>query len=102
MKNCPNCKSEVDDHFELCWKCNYSFPDKEIVEVQDLSEHIIKRKIDCLRCNIPMEKSGNFKFLEGARTGLFGNIFELLQNRESFDLYHCSECGKVEFFIPEK
>ena len=75
---------------------------KRIIEIQDLSEQNFKRKIDCLRCNIPMEKSGNFKFLEGARTGLFGNIFELLQNRESFDLYHCPECGKVEFFIPEK
>ena len=33
-------------------------------------------------------------------TGLFGNLFELFQNRESFDLYVCPKCGKVEFFIP--
>ena len=33
MKICPNCGAEVEDHFELCWKCNYSFEEeKRIVE----------------------------------------------------------------------
>ena len=101
MKNCPNCKSEVDDHFELCWKCNYSFSEKEIIEIKELTEQITEKKIDCLRCKTQMTNSGKFKFHEGNKIGVLGNIFELLQNRESFDLYHCSECGKVEFFIPK-
>lgn len=25
MKNCPNCNSEVEDNFNICWNCNYSF-----------------------------------------------------------------------------
>lgn len=29
-----------------------------------------------------------------------GNIFEIFLNRESFDLYLCPKCGKVEFFSP--
>ena len=101
MKNCPNCNSEVDDHFELCWKCNYSIPDKRVITFQEPTEHKTEKEINCLRCQIPMESSGKFKFLEGNRIGFLGNIFELLQNRESFDLYHCPECGKVEFFIPK-
>jgi hypothetical protein len=44
-----------------------------------------------------MQKSGNFKFLEGARTGLFGNIFELLQNRESFDFFIAQSAEKLNF-----
>ena len=30
----------------------------------------------------------------------FGNLVELLANRDSFDLFVCPKCGKVEFFIP--
>ena len=31
---------------------------------------------------------------------LFGNIFEAFTHRESFDLFICPKCGKVEFFTP--
>ncbi len=44
------------------------------------------------------KKEGNFKFHEGSRYGIFGNLLEIFENRESFDLYVCSKCGKVEFF----
>jgi hypothetical protein len=30
---------------------------------------------------------------------LLGNVGELFVNRESFDSYACSRCGKVEFFL---
>ena len=40
------------------------------------------------------------EFHEGMNTGIFGNLFELFQNREAFDLYVCPKCGKVEFFVP--
>lgn len=47
-----------------------------------------------------MHYSGEYKFHEGTRTGMFGNLFELLTNREKFELYICPRCGKVEFFTP--
>ena len=100
MKNCPNCKSEVDDHFELCWNCNYSFFDKRVLELHELTKVETEKEIACLRCKIPMKYSGEFKFHEGSRAGIFGSVFEIFQNRESFDLYHCPKCRKVEFFIP--
>jgi len=100
MKNCPNCNSEVEDLFDLCWNCNYSFTENKIVEFEDLEKNEKIKKIDCLRCKVPLTYSGNFKFHEGTRFGIFGNLLEAFTNRESFDLYLCPKCGKVEFFSP--
>ncbi|MDO8928817.1 MAG: hypothetical protein Q7W54_07500 [Bacteroidota bacterium] len=58
-------------------------------------------QIDCLRCKISMSYNGNVRFHEGTRMGAFGDLFELFTNRESFDLYFCPKCGKVEFFLPQ-
>ncbi|QEC51666.1 hypothetical protein EDD80_102204 [Anseongella ginsenosidimutans] len=98
MKNCPNCNSEMEDHFELCWNCNYSLSQGKVVEITESLPGT--RELDCLRCGIPMIYSGNYRFHEGARMGILGNIFEIFLNRESFDLYLCPKCGKVEFFSP--
>jgi Zn finger protein HypA/HybF involved in hydrogenase expression len=99
MKNCPNCNSEIEDNFEICWNCNYSLTENKIVEFEDPLEK--KKDIDCLRCKVPLIFSGNFKFHEGTQFGVFGNLFEAFVNRESFDLYICPKCGKVEFFSPQ-
>jgi Zn finger protein HypA/HybF involved in hydrogenase expression len=100
MKNCPNCSAEIEENFELCWNCNYSLTENKIIAIKDLTQGT--REISCLRCNIPLIFSGNYKFHEGAKTGFFGNIFELFVNREKFDLYLCPKCGKVEFFTPSR
>ena len=135
MKTCPNCNSEVEDNFDICWNCQYSFFDHKVLVDNDFgqicpgckSEVDSKLKfcpyckcdlavgntlenqgvpgpvkqINCLRCQIPMSFNGNFKFHEGTRMGAMGDLFELFTNRESFDLYFCPKCGKVEFFLPE-
>ncbi len=98
MKNCPNCNAELEDAFELCWNCNYSLTEQKVIDIKDLSEN--KKQIDCLRCNVSMLFSGEYKFHEGPRIGILGNIFEAFVNQESFDLYVCPKCGKVEFFVP--
>lgn len=100
MKVCPNCHEEVEDNFDLCWKCNYSFPDKAVIKSPEFdNEPIDKQRLKCLRCDISMHYTGEYKFLEGSRVGVLGNLFELFQNRECFDLYVCPKCGKVEFFV---
>lgn len=98
MKNCPNCNAEIEDNFELCWNCNYSLSEQKVIDIKDLSEN--KRQMECLRCKLPMIFSGEYKFHEGPKIGILGNIFEAFINRESFDLYVCPKCGKVEFFAP--
>ncbi len=98
MKECPNCKAEIEESFEICWNCNYSLTEKQFVEFEDPFEN--KRDLDCLRCQIPLVFTGNYKFHEGARLGILGNLLEAFVNRESFDLYICPKCGKVEFYSP--
>jgi Zn finger protein HypA/HybF involved in hydrogenase expression len=93
MKFCPKCQSEVEDNFDLCWNCNYSFTENEVVEIREFTPG--GKDIDCLRCTVQMQYSGNFKFHEGFLTGIF-------TNKETFDLYVCPKCGKVEFFVPNK
>ena len=100
MKSCPNCLSESEGHFEVCWNCNYSFTEGIIIEPDDITNENKPKNIDCLRCMVPLVFSGNYKFHEGTRMGLLGNIFELFVNRESFDIYVCPDCGKLEFYAP--
>lgn len=98
MKNCPNCNEEIIDNFEVCWNCNYSFSENKVIDFKEITE--TDRDIDCLRCNIKLIYAGNYKFHEGPRAGVLGNLFELFVNKESFDLYVCPKCGKVEFYTP--
>jgi Zn finger protein HypA/HybF involved in hydrogenase expression len=100
MKKCPNCNEELDDNFEICWNCSYSLTENRIVDLEKEPSH--KNDINCLRCsNVKLLYSGNFKFHEGTRFGALGNLFELFVNKESFDIYVCPKCGKVEFYVPE-
>ena len=106
MRKCPKCKSDVENNFDTCWNCNYSF-DGEIDLNKMNSQYNASqnengtKNIECLRCKVQLKYQGNFKFHEGTRVGAFGNLFELFTNRESFDLYCCPKCGKVEFFLPD-
>jgi hypothetical protein len=134
MKTCPNCNSENEDNFDLCWNCQYSFSEDRIVPKSEFpqvcphcnievdpsftfcpncsqklgpelspsgsSDYSGGLRIDCVRCKVPMFYKGTSRFHEGSRVGTLGNVFELMVNRESFDLYFCPQCGKIEFFLP--
>lgn len=99
MKNCPNCNAEIEDNFELCWKCNYSLSEHRILDLSELYSN--KKRINCLRCNVTMTYSGKYSFHEGPQIGVLGNLFEAFVNQETFDLYLCPKCGKVELFAPQ-
>jgi Zn finger protein HypA/HybF involved in hydrogenase expression len=100
MKNCPNCNVEIEDSFEICWNCSYSLTENRIIDFEkELA--VQKKAIDCIRCGVKLLYSGYYQFHEGKRLGVLGNLFELFVNRESFDIYVCPKCGKVEFYVPE-
>lgn len=86
MKICPNCNAEVEDHFELCWNCNYSFEVCCVAKIKDERESDLK----CLRCGTPLFFYGNYDFREGAFVGAL----------KPFDLFACPACGKMEFHLP--
>lgn len=99
MKYCPNCKAVVEDNFDVCWNCNFSFVENKVVDFRD-TEIKGNRDLDCLRCKTNMNYAGNYFFHEGPKVGVFGVLGEAFLSRISFDIYVCPECGKVEMFIP--
>ncbi len=54
---------------------------------------------NCVRCQLPLAYLGTRDFHEGTRWGVFGELAELFVSKETFELYACSRCGHVEFFV---
>jgi rRNA maturation endonuclease Nob1 len=125
MKTCPNCKAELEDNFEICWKCQYSLVDDKVLVDSDyklvcpacrtivdetmqfcpvcrfdLSKYqMVKKKagdkvVECASCKVPIFLLGKYEFQEGFDWGIF-------TNRESFNLYVCPKCRKLEFYLPD-
>ena len=100
LEKCPNCNADVDSGLKYCPNCTHELGENALPFAPTQSEDY--RNLDCLRCKVPMVSRGNSEFHEGAHYGVFGNLFELMTNRESFDIYYCPQCGKVEFFLPKE
>ena len=109
MKTCPHCNTEIEDDFEICWNCCYSLTENRVIDSEnelDTKKSELdtldtnEKKIACLRCSTNLLCSGVYRFHEGARYGVLGNFFELFVNKESFEIYVCPKCGKVEFYVP--
>lgn len=58
----------------------------------------MQNKIICLRCEQEMKHIGQEKFQLGQTGWILGNLPNLLAGAMEVDLYHCSACGKLEFF----
>ena len=99
MKNCPNCNAEIEHGFEICWKCQYSFADQKVIEPVELGQNHFYSTINCLRCDVPMTFAGTRKIQDRIHWTTPGILLELLSNTDSFDLFVCPQCDKVEFFI---
>ena len=55
--------------------------------------------LQCVRCSTKLDYVGTKRFHEGTRWGVLGDLGELLVSRQSFDVFVCPRCGRVEFFI---
>ena len=55
--------------------------------------------MQCARCATQLQFMGTKKFHEGTRWSVFGDLAELFENREYFDVYMCPRCGRVELFV---
>ena len=95
---CPRCGTANDAGFELCARCG-ARPDGTVNPA--LAEAAGVRTLDCLRCAAPMTRRGTRAFHEGSQAApfLLGGLGELLVNRETFEVYACAACGKVELFL---
>src|SRR5215510_9055353 len=104
---CKGCGEAIEPGFDTCWKCGThldgSPADKEFVP-EDASPDVqpmAHSAFSCLRCNSQMHLVRRMQFHEGTRAWpfLLGDLGELFVNRETFDVYACAQCGKVEFFL---
>ena len=59
------------------------------------------KNITCTRCNTPMNHIGTKKLQLGETGWLLGDLPNLLAGAMEVDIYTCSSCGKIEFFMPE-
>ena len=103
MWTCAKCREEIEDTFDACWKCG-TF--KDGTEDPDFAnrvpvtpEAVDKHPIHCPRCEQALTYMGTKSFHEGTRWGALGDIGELFVNKETFDVYCCPRCGRVEFFV---
>lgn len=110
------CREELEDSFDVCWNCGTSKegvedpefrkaddvlpePEETAPQASDLPEEREKNPINCVRCNRKLDYMGTKAFHEGRRWGALGDIGELFVNKETFDVYCCPRCGRVEFFV---
>jgi uncharacterized protein with PIN domain len=91
MWQCSKCGEAHDDQFELCWKC----AGEETAPALKPSPNPIR----CPRCLTDLDFVSAKRFHEGANWGIIGELGEIFVNRESFDIYVCPRCGRVEFFV---
>lgn len=102
---CKNCGETIEVGYTICWECGTSIdgtpPAADFVpDALASSQEGAKRSLACLRCGTDMEFVRRMKLHEGSLLpGLLFDIGRLFTNRENFDTYACSSCGKVEFFL---
>ena len=98
---CKTCRETNDEELDVCWKCGTGLdgspPERRWRSELEPALEPSDRKLECLRCATPMTQVGRKKFHEG---GYMADIFfgDFFVNRQAFDTYACSSCGKVEFF----
>ena len=60
------------------------------------------KQLTCLRCNTQMNYVGSKKFQLGETGWILGDLPNLLAGAMEIDIYTCSSCGKIEFYMPER
>ena len=59
------------------------------------------QKLNCLRCNIPMEYVTRESFQKGECGAWVGNLNFSFRGGYEMEVYRCPKCGKLEFFEPD-
>lgn len=102
--SCAGCRERIEERFDACWSCRTSrdgVVDPDFEATWAPPSKLVTRRLpmDCLRCGRELDAVGTRNFHEGIRWGVFGDLGELFVNKESFNVYACSHCGHVEFFV---
>jgi hypothetical protein len=106
---CLNCTEEVEDQFDVCWNCEatragrlpatrISLQIPEDTEQKTFLNEKFRSKY-CVRCNIQLTYAGRKEFHEGMKLGALGDFAELFVNQTKLEMYVCTNCFRVEFFL---
>lgn len=92
MWTCSKCGEQLDDQFKFYWKCGRAAANPVTASIKE------SLTMDCPRCKTALKYLGRKRFYEGGRLqSMF--VSDFFVNRENFDLYVCSQCGYLEFFL---
>lgn len=71
-------------------------------EAEAISDGSDSETLPCNRCGQPLTFLADRDFHEGTRAWgfLLGNVGELLTGGTKLEMWGCSSCGHVEFFLP--
>ncbi len=56
------------------------------------------RKLDCLRCQVPLAFIKTEKLQLGQTGWILGDLPNLVSGALEVDIYSCPKCGKLEFY----
>ncbi|MGE0077875.1 MAG: zinc ribbon domain-containing protein [Bacteroidales bacterium] len=86
MKKCPKCNSEVEDNFDMCWNCQYSFSEDKIINTSDF-------KNICPKCGSEVDPSK--KFCPSCHTDLSELIPSSEEKPKGTKNINCLRCNGV-------
>ena len=64
-----------------------------------MSQSDSSNTLACSGCQVGLQYAGTKRFREGTNWGILGEIGEFFEKSESFDIYYCPTCGRVELFV---
>ena len=108
---CLNCKEEVEEQFDACWNCEADRMGR-LPKLRTLGRETAPLEIAaylrekhrpprCLRCNVSLKYAGPKEFNEGINLGILGDFGELFGERTRLEMYVCTRCRSVEFFVSD-
>lgn len=114
MIQCPKCGKWLPQPGPtICPVCGAALPESSAVEGLPLDASPVTPvppqpaaprtdPHECRSCHQPMTAEGELGFRVGGATGgtgwLLGNWNQLSEQVQSFAVYHCPSCGRIELF----
>jgi rubredoxin len=106
MSFCPRCGANLGEPPPLaCVNCGMIFvkpqPASESANPAPTGQPLSSARL-CPNCKIPMNRAGDLSFRVGGYSGgagfLLGNWNQLSERLQSFSVFHCPGCGKIDLY----
>lgn len=103
MWKCQVCDIDnEEDSWQECWKCSSrrDVDSSDLKSLRDCQSRKELLELSCMRCGTPSRYAGTKSFRGASTMGFWlGDLGHLFEGHETYDVYYCPHCGKVEFFV---